>query len=296
MDGEAIEVRARVKEGNIKLYVGYPHNLQLCSLEFEQLKGLLEVTSDGFKSAASVAWLELLGRATRVRRQAAPGARAGDGDASFARSTSSPSLSPAFRRRSPTQFRVSTEHSRKGEPELAQLSRQATPRGRCSLTDMETSAPTPGFRPERPAGSSGFQHAASEELDDEELAAQAAAEQPMVQVELNWFPRTQKPGCHRTVSGAGPGESYELLDAEWNGKVDVAPLELMYHHGFVMRLVSYFLNPWETHEEMDMEGVKEQMLFRMDSHLQVARGLASPPPSLLICPSPLISFSPLLSF
>ena len=69
--------------------------------------------------------------------------------------------------------------------------------------------------------------------------------------------------------GRGFGGLGELLDTEWRGKLELSPLQLRYHHRFVARLMSYFLDPWEAWLEsgMDFVSMLDSMLLMMDSRL-----------------------------
>eukprot|EP00965_Chrysotila_dentata_P155283 5130276-Pleurochrysis_carterae.AAC.1 len=66
----------------------------------------------------------------------------------------------------------------------------------------------------------------------------------MIAVHLQWQPRATKVGCERDRS-----EQFALSDAEWHGRVVLAPVEVMYHHGWVLRVGRFFVSPWLANGE-----------------------------------------------
>ena len=73
---------------------------------------------------------------------------------------------------------------------------------------------------------------------------------PIAKLDLTWdFDRAPKPGAKRSVASLD-----YLLESEWKADLVLAPLEVRYHHRFVVRLIGFFLWPWdEWAAQMEME-------------------------------------------
>ena len=88
--------------------------------------------------------------------------------------------------------------------------------------------------------------------EEEEEESQPERQPPLITLTIRWAPRGKKLGHFRSEDRDGV-----LLDSDWSGKLLVAPLEVRYHHRFVLKLVGFFLDPWEQYSDMDMPSLIE---------------------------------------
>ena len=180
-------------------------------------------TSPHYKLRSSIRDLELVGHGTRLRRKGAHD-MAGAAD-----QEGSPWVQDgAYERRDSSAFSGFGK-----SPPPAQTGAPSAFRARAASNHSNAAGSSaPGSR--RPSSPTAG------------LGGPTASEQPLVQFELRWFPRELKPGCERTEGGYGFGGVGELIESEWAGRIEVAPIEICYHHRWASRLMGYLLDPWEV--------------------------------------------------
>lgn len=243
-----LKIRLRLVNARLALYTGPPHQLPLGMLWVTDwdtsltLLGTSSFSSPNYILTSTIGGAEILGRATRLRRQPIDSSRSAEDLDTWAM-------------------------MQDDEDDVALPAGSLDPLGPMSRGG-DRSGGYAGERSRHMSAGSNDGAADGVETLPFVLPDLNAHLQPLIELELRWFPRTTKPGTERTQdSYGGIGE---LLESEFTAKLALAPLEVRYHQRWVSRVIGFFLDPWEAWEIIDSASLAEVMSQQMDSRVEVS--------------------------